>query len=85
LKTQEQRCTREVAAIVERICPLLAGHSPHVQGAALADLLALWLAGHHVEGDAAATRKMREALVQAHMVAVARLTKVNAKIMGTTP
>jgi hypothetical protein len=33
--------------IVEQVKPLLAGHDPAVQGAALADLLSLWLAGHH--------------------------------------
>jgi hypothetical protein len=32
--------------IVERIKPLLAGHAPERQGAGLADLLSIWLAGH---------------------------------------
>jgi hypothetical protein len=76
---------REIARRVGAISPALAGLLPEVQGAILADLLAMWLAGHHVEGDVIATRKMREALVQAHMVAVARLTKINARILGTTP
>lgn len=34
----------DVEAIVAAISPLLAGHDPGVQGAALADLLAMWLA-----------------------------------------
>ncbi len=34
-------------ALSARIKPLLAGHPPEVQGAALADLLSIWLAGHH--------------------------------------
>ena len=38
--------------IVESIKPLLAGKPPEVQGAALADLLALWLAGHYQGGNA---------------------------------
>jgi hypothetical protein len=34
-------------ALVERIRPILAGQSPEVVGAALADLLAILLAGYH--------------------------------------
>jgi hypothetical protein len=37
----------EVERVVEKIKPLLAGRSPDVQGAILADLLALYIAGHH--------------------------------------
>lgn len=77
--------TREIAALVDRIGPLLAGRSPDIQGGALADLLAIWLAGHHVEGDGEATRKMREALLLYHIGQVRELTTVNAKIIGTTP
>jgi hypothetical protein len=77
--------TREVIAIVEQIRPLLAGKAPEVQGAALADLLAIWLAGHHVEGNANATRKMRADLMAMHCFEVRRLTAVAAKIIGTTP
>jgi hypothetical protein len=77
--------TREVAAIIDRIRPLLAGHSPEVQGAVLADLLAIWLAGHHVAGDEDATRTMREELLAFHLTQVRQLTTVNARSMGTTP
>jgi hypothetical protein len=75
----------EVPRIVEQIKPALAGLPPEVQGAILADLLAIWLAGHHVEGDADATRKMRAELLAEHCTAVRQLTTVNAKILGTTP
>ena len=37
----------QVERIAARIKPLLAGHPPEVQGAALADLLSLFIAGHH--------------------------------------
>jgi hypothetical protein len=77
--------TREIAAIVDRVRPLLAGHSPEIQGAALADLLAIWLAGHHVAGDEHATRTMRAELLAMHCGEVRNLTTVNAKIIGTTP
>jgi hypothetical protein len=56
-----------------------------MQGAILADLLAIWLAGHHVEGDKDATRKMRVELLAEHCTAVRQLTSVNARIIGTTP
>jgi hypothetical protein len=35
-----------VSALVEQIEPLLHGHGPDVQSAVLADLVAMWLAGH---------------------------------------
>jgi hypothetical protein len=75
----------EVVAIIAQIRPLLAGHVPEVQGAVLADLLAIWLAGHHVAGDEDATRKMRAELLAMHCTKVRELTSINAKIGGTTP
>ena len=52
-------------AIVDRIKPILAGESPGVQGAVVADLAAIWIAGHRdesrAEGDA-----MREELLEMH-------------------
>lgn len=77
--------TRLIMSIADTIRPLLAGHSPEVQSAVLADLLAMWLAGHHVDGDEEATRTMRAELLAVHCFMVRQLTSVNAKIMGTTP
>jgi hypothetical protein len=76
---------REIAHRVGQIKPALAGLPPEVQGAILADLLALWLAGHHIEGDKDATRAMRAELLAEHCTYVRQLTSVNAKILGTTP
>lgn len=64
---------------------LLAGHPPDVQGAVLADALAMWLAGHHVPGDEDATRSMRAELLAVHCGMVRELVPVNARIIGTTP
>jgi hypothetical protein len=75
----------EIAAIVDRIKPLLAGQPAELQLAVLADCLAIWLAGHYVEGDAEATRKMRAELLAMHCSAVRELTEINARIIGTTP
>ncbi len=75
----------DVAPVVEQIKQLLAGLRPELQGAILADCLAIWLAGHHVAGDVDATRKLRAELLADHCFAVRQLTIINAKMLGTTP
>ena len=67
------------------VFPLLKRHPPEMQGAVLADLLAIWLAGHHVAGDEDATRVMRAELLAVHCAQVRELTWINAKKLGTTP
>jgi hypothetical protein len=76
---------KQVTALSDTIAPLLAGKPPHVQGAVLADLLATWLAGHHIAGDEDATRKVRADLLASHCSMVRELTSVHAIIMGTMP
>jgi hypothetical protein len=61
-------------SLARRIHPLLAGQHPAVQGAALADLLATWLAGF--DPDA------REALLDNHIHIVRELVPINAAQMG---
>jgi hypothetical protein len=73
----------DIASLVERIKPLLAGKPPEVQGGALADLLAIWLAGNVVRGDPAATKKYRAELLQVHVSYVEELIPVNARMIGT--
>jgi hypothetical protein len=73
-----------VTAMVEQIKPVLAGRQAPLQGAALADCLAIWLAGHHVEGDIDATRALRAELLALHCQSVRQLVELNARIMGTT-
>jgi len=63
----------QVEAIVERIKPILAGHDSAVQGAVLAELWSIWLAGH--------PREVREDLIELHLTFVRKLTEVNAKIL----
>jgi hypothetical protein len=75
----------EVQKMVEQIRPILGGHPAAVQGAVLADLLAIWLAGHHVVGDENATRTKRAELLALHCATVRKLVPENAKMMGTTP
>lgn len=63
----------EVIATVDRIRPLLAGRSPEVQGAILADLLAIWVAGH--------SPQLRQGLLDMHIDMVRELIPLNAKII----
>jgi len=63
----------KVRELVEKICPILAEQGPQVQGAVLADLLALWLFRHRVSGDKAATAAFREGLLEGHAERVREL------------
>jgi hypothetical protein len=74
--------TREVADLIDKIRPMLAGRPVETQGCVLADCLALWIAGHHVAGDEAATRLLREELLRFHLAQVRELITVNAAILG---
>ena len=67
----------EVVALVHAIEPLLAGRASEVQGAALADLLAMWLAGHVLRGDPKATEAYRETVLELHLAAVRLLIPLN--------
>jgi len=58
--------------IVDRIKPILAGNDPGVQGAVLAELLSLWLAGH-------SPPEVREVLLKNHVDTVRELTGINAR------
>lgn len=57
--------------IVEEIKPVLAGHNPAIQGAALAELLAIWVLGHRRETPAR-TEALREELI-AHQIHFVRM------------
>lgn len=59
----------EALKISERIKPLLAGHGPDMQGAVLADLVSIWLAGHPAA--------MREIVLREWLTAVRQLVPVS--------
>ena len=71
----------QVKALVDRISPILHGQDRQVQGTALADLLARWLAGHCVPDDRFQTILMRGRILHQHMKIVRDLAKVNAMQM----
>ena len=70
----------EVMELVQAISPLLVGRSHWVQGAVLADLLAMFLAGHIVRGDPKATERLREVMLKHHVIGVRKLIDLNYKI-----
>lgn len=74
----------EAQRLVLAIGPMLAGRPSTTQGAVLADLLAIWLAGHVAVGDPEATAELREAMLAAHMKAVRLLIPINHKGLDRT-
>jgi hypothetical protein len=68
---------KEVEFIVKGASALLEGRPPQVQSAALADLLAMWLAGHLILGDPKATKRLREELLKGHLTTMWRLVDVH--------
>jgi hypothetical protein len=57
--------TRTIELLSMKIRPLLAGLSPEVQGGVLADLVSVFIAGHHPE--------LREAMLEMHVDLVREL------------
>lgn len=70
----------EAMELARAISPMLAGRKAGVQGAALAELLAMWLAGHVQLGDPKETRKVRKQMLRMHLAAVEGLIDINYKI-----
>jgi hypothetical protein len=59
--------SKQALELVRRIRPLLAGRHPSVQGAALAELTAIWLHGHVVLGDANQRQELQAELFEEHL------------------
>jgi hypothetical protein len=74
---------RRAMRLAGKLARQLKGKGSKVQGAALADLTAIWLASHVVPGDPAGTERLRANMLAEQIAAIAKLTKVNAKIIGT--
>jgi hypothetical protein len=68
---------RAAEALVKQIMPLMAGKGPDVQSAALADLMAMWLAGHVVRGDPEATERLRKEILEPWLETVWQLVPLN--------
>lgn len=63
----------ETQELVNQIAPMLHGRDPGVTGGCLADLLAMWLAGH--------PDFVREDMLAFHMMSTMELVAVNEKII----
>jgi hypothetical protein len=61
-----------VRTLAEEMSLRLAGHSPEVQGAVLAYLLSLWIAGHR-QPDPVEQGRLHSMLLEMHMAAVKQL------------
>jgi hypothetical protein len=61
--------------MMAEISQILADHPPDLQGMVIADLTAVWLHGHRVEGNAQMTDAMRRQLLDAHVNGVMRLVE----------
>ena len=70
--------------LVQQIAPLLRGKPREVQSAALADLLARWLAGHLDTESTEATHRLRSELLAQHMALVVSLIQPNEQMILET-
>jgi len=73
------KASEESIALAAQIAKMLAGRDPCVQGAALGDLTATWLAGHIVPGDPGATKELRRQLLAQQMELIVNLIPLNER------
>ncbi len=71
--TDEMRLTGELG---NQISLLLHGHPPAVQGAVLATLTAMFLAGHIIEGSKSKTDAVRDEVLEVHIRTVRRMIPI---------
>jgi len=71
--------TAQALQVSKAIQPALCGLDDAVQGAALADLLSLWIAGHYVWGDDQATGEFRKEVLGHFVQAVIELIPASSK------
>lgn len=74
-----------VEAVSNLIKPYLAGLGAEVQGAVLADLVAIHLAGHIAVGDPTETERLRAELLSVFLDAVRDLVVVHEKRIHGDP
>jgi hypothetical protein len=72
-KISANQAARMVAHMTERMKDMLAGFPPEVQGAMLADLTSIWLAGH--------APQVRRAVYDEHAKMIWPLVEANEKII----
>jgi hypothetical protein len=75
--------SREALEISEKVTALLAGHTPELTGAVLAELVSGWIAGHVVFGDAKATDQWRQVRFDEFVDMTRGLLTTNAKVIDS--
>ena len=63
--SSDDAIANDALQLIAKIEPLLAGHTPIVQGAVLCDLATTWIRGHH-------PMRFRRAIFKAHVDAIRR-------------
>lgn len=76
--------TLKAAELARQCRPIFAGQDPVLVAAALAELLALLLAGHFRPGDPADTQALRDGILELHIETVKKLVPV-MEAMRTAP
>ena len=79
-RQQITRLTKTHMRLLDEIGKLLAGQPSQIQGSVLADLTAIWLAGHRA-GTQKASATLREGMLRLQTDAVRQLIPINLKIM----
>ena len=74
----EDRMYEQSRKIVSACSGILHGHDVTVQGAALADLLAMFIAGHQAGAE---TDTLREDILRLHIDHVRALIPINAELL----
>jgi hypothetical protein len=77
----EHEDARQAAVLVERVGPLLDGQPCAAIGIALADLVAMYLAGHVIPGDPGGTETVRGILLGNICELVGTLVPINERII----
>jgi hypothetical protein len=73
-KSRRRDITADALDLSDQVKPILSGHNPNVVGGALADLVALYVAGHRTgSADKALRAKMQEDVLGAWLELVERL------------
>ena len=70
-----------VLTLVEAIKPHFEGKPAQVQGAALAEMLSLWLAGHVNQNNPDKSDRVRKAVLEEHLKTVWQLVPINYEMV----
>ena len=71
----------KIILLASRIAPMLDGVHPDIVGGVLADLTAIWLAGHFSGGE---TKALRATMLKLQVETIEALVEVNEEIIRDT-